>query len=331
VVWVLVLARAPMYWLLLLIGIELFNGQLNMWMGRWMERVFDSPQVAPETGLHFAATAILVVVISSYFFFARYMGATGREAFRIQNELALAHTIQKTLVPRLSQLTRCFEIYGISDPSEKVGGDLVDLVELSGGDSVAYLADIAGHGLQAGILMGMLKTSARTALADRQVSDGGATLSTLMQRLNRVLPQVKEAHMYATFAALRQSADGQVYYGMAASTPLLHWTAADRCMERIEREQFPLGLLPVPEFPANGLTMGVGDLLLIATDGILEVTSELRAERGVEFGVEKLEKLVTAHAELPLAELAAKILQAVRSYGKQLDDQTLLLVRRHCL
>jgi serine phosphatase RsbU (regulator of sigma subunit) len=53
-------------------------------------------------------------------------------------------------------------------PSDKVGGDLVDVVELCGGDTVAYLADIAGHGLQAGILMGMLKTAARTVLTDSE-------------------------------------------------------------------------------------------------------------------------------------------------------------------
>jgi hypothetical protein len=47
----------------------------------------------------------------------------------------------------------------------------------------------------------------------------------------------------------------------------------------------------------------------------------------VEFGVEELEKLVTGHTSLPLPELAALILQTVCSYGKQLDEQTLLLVR----
>ena len=70
------------------------------------------------------------------------------------------------------------------------------------------------------------------------------------------------------------------------------------------------------------------DIVLIATDGILEVTSELRAKRGVEFGVETLETLVAEHADRPLPELAATILTTVRQYGRQLDDQTLLLVRR---
>ena len=72
--------------------------------------------------------------------------------------MKLAHGIQDTLVPPVALRSARFEVYGISDPSDKVGGDLVDALYLSNGDAVAYLADIAGHGLQAGILMGMLKT-----------------------------------------------------------------------------------------------------------------------------------------------------------------------------
>jgi serine phosphatase RsbU (regulator of sigma subunit) len=281
--------------------------------------------------VHFAATAILVAVIGSYTCFSAYIGIGGKEAFRIKNELALAHSIQKTLVPPIGSSTRCFEIYGISKPSEKVGGDLVDVVELPGGDTVAYLADIAGHGLQAGILMGMLKTAARTALADGDGADGHAVLSQLMFRLNVVLPQVKEAHMYATFTALRLNQDGQSFYGMAASPPLLHWSAARRSIQRIEEEQFPLGLLTVPEFPSHRLAMESGDVVLIATDGILEVTSSVRSAHGAEFGVEALEVLLQNHQGLPLSSLAASILETVRGYGKQMDDQTLLLVRRRSI
>jgi serine phosphatase RsbU (regulator of sigma subunit) len=332
-VWVLVLARLPMIWILALIVAELFNGRMNQFLGSWIDNTFHPQPVAPETGLHFAATAVLVVVMTSYFFFTKYMGMTGKETFRLQTELELAHSIQKTLVPEVSRSTRCFEIFGVSHPSDRVGGDLVDAVELQGGDTVAYLADIAGHGLQAGILMGMLKTAARTALTDGDHSsegreDGGAALSILMQTLNRVLPQVKEAHMYATFTALRLNLNGLSFYGMAASTPLLHWSASRRSVLRIEERQFPLGLLPVSEFPSSELAMEPGDVVLIATDGILEVTSEAKSERDVEFGIEALEKLLTRQAELSLPELAASILSEVRRYGKQLDDQTLLLVRR---
>lgn len=327
VLWVVVLARLPMVCTLGMVALEVFVPTSN-YLAHLVRSIAQPPAVAPESGIHFAATAILLVVIASYNCFSVYIGIAGREAFRIRTELALAHSIQKTLVPPVNRITRCFEIYGISMPSEKVGGDLVDVVELAGGDTVAYLADIAGHGLQAGILMGMLKTAARTALAGGRDEPGGAVLSELMQTLNQVLPQVKEAHMFATFTALRLNENGLAYYGMAASPPLLHWSAAGKSMSCTEEQQFPLGLLPVADFPSGALAMEPGDLAVIATDGILEVNSTPKSGGNIEFGTEALERLVAKHAALPLEELATAILKAVRGYGKQIDDQTLLLVRR---
>ena len=335
VLWVWTLARLPTFSILFLIAFQFYIGHLNDLIGRFIQQTLHPAPVSPEDGLHFAGTAILVLIMVAYSFFSRYMGATAKEAFRLENELALAHSIQKTLVPALHTTSHSFEIYGISEPSEKVGGDLVDVVQLRGGDTVAYLADIAGHGLQAGILMGMLKTAARTALTNEgdilPGEDGSATLSMLMERINLVLPQVKEAHMYATFTALRLNADGQSFYGMAASPPLMHWSAARQQMLRIEEQQFPLGLIPVSGFPASPLSMEAGDVVLIATDGILEVNagqSNPQKSENPEYGIEALEALLKANLTMPLPELGATILKAVRSYGKQVDDQTLLLVRR---
>jgi serine phosphatase RsbU (regulator of sigma subunit) len=327
VLWILVLARLPRFYVFFLIAFQFLVGPLNHEIGVRMERFFYLARVPPQMGIHFAAISILVVVIGSYSCFIAYIRTYGREVYRLQTELDLAHSIQKTLVPVISRLTRAFEIYGISEPSEKVGGDLVDVVELEDGDTIAYLADVAGHGLQAGILMGMLKTAARTALLASAASKQGAALSMLMERLNEVLPGVKESHMYATFTALRLDLDGQAFYGMAASPPLLLWSAAHQTISRIEQSQFPLALLPVSGFPAYPFLMEPGDLALIATDGIIEVC----AQDGTEFGVEALEALLMAEAGLDLAALAASILKTVRTYGKQLDDQTLLLVRRHAV
>jgi serine phosphatase RsbU (regulator of sigma subunit) len=331
--WVLVIARLPGIFYLLTIVVQFFLGRIGSLATNWIDHRFHPPLADPKQGINFAATCILAVVILSYFCFVRFMRVTGREAMRVKNELALAHGIQKTLVPPIQRRTAHFEIYGISEPSEKVGGDLVDVVELPNGDCIAYLADIAGHGLQAGILMGMLKTAARTALTDGNSANGEAALASLMERLNTVLPQVKEAHMYATFTALRLNNDGRAFYGMAASPPLLHWRADAHHMDRIEEQQFPLGLLAVSGFPAHPLAMNPGDILVIATDGILEVSAprrltDRRGAETAEFGIEALASLIPLHADRPLPEISSAILTAVRRFGKQFDDQTLLLVRR---
>ena len=326
--WVLVIYKSPPKFLggliVGLIVLQFFNGTLMTWLARWMTRTFGLHEVATKAGVRFAAAGIVAVVMASYFFFIGFIRAAGKEAYRIQSELELAHGIQKTLVPPVGLRMERFEVYGISEPSDKVGGDLVDALLLPNGDMVAYVADIAGHGLPAGILMGMLKTAARTALLDAAAGHPSVTLPLLLEKVNRVLPDVKEPQMYATLTAFRLNADGGAWYAMAASPPVLHWSAQRRDWRRMEEEQYPLGLLPVSGFTGDAIALGPGDLLVVATDGVLEVCDR----QGQEFGIERVERAIASDAHAALPELAGTILATARAFGKQVDDQTLLLIRR---
>ena len=324
VLWIVVLTRMSRLVLIFLIAVQFFSSQINTALANWIIHTLNLPPVPSQTGIRFAATTIMCTVIASYFFFVVYIRREGQETFRIANELKLAHGIQKTLVPPVTLRCACFEVYGISFPSDKVGGDLVDAVHLANGDAIAYLADIAGHGLQAGILMGMLKTAARTALLDAGERAPERTLPVLLDRLNTVLPEVKEPHMYATFTGFRLGADGSVFYALAASPPILHWHAAEQKSSHTDLPQLPLGLLPVPSFDGDSLQTAPGDLVVVATDGILEVADK----SGEEYGVERLKDVIAANARDALPELAGKIIAAARGFGRQFDDQTILVVRR---
>jgi hypothetical protein len=324
VIWIMVLTRMSRLALVLLIVFQFFNSAIDTALANWMVDTFNLHAVPSQKGINFAATTIMCTVIASYVFFVVYIRREGTESFRMANELKLAHGIQKTLVPPVTIRMASFEVYGISFPSDKVGGDLVDAVCLANGDAIAYLADIAGHGLQAGILMGMLKTAARTALLDAGERAPERTLPGLLDRLNTVLPEVKEPHMYATFTGFRLGADGSVFYALAASPPILHWHAAEQRSSHTDEPQLPLGLLPVPSFDGETLQTGPGDLVVVATDGILEVADK----SGEEYGVERLKDVIAANARDPLPELAGKILDAARGFGRQFDDQTILVVRR---
>jgi serine phosphatase RsbU (regulator of sigma subunit) len=321
--WLLVLARLPTVFIALLVVFQLFTGTFYRLFAEWMNATFHLREVPFAQGVHFASNSIFFLMMASYVCFVTFIRKEGKESFKLRTELELAHSIQKTLVPPITLQTACFEVYGISCPSDKVGGDLVDALCLSNGDAVAYLADIAGHGLQAGILMGMLKTATRTALLDSVEYEATQTLPILLNRLNSVLPEVKEPHMYATFTGLRLGKDGSVYCALAASPPILQWHASGTGLSHLEEEQFPLGLLPISSFNGHRLETNPGDLLVVATDGILEAADKTEEE----FGIERVKTVITEHARAPLPEIAAKILGAARAFGKQVDDQTILIVR----
>jgi hypothetical protein len=156
---------------------------------------YDHP--TPEFGTRVATIACIVLSILAYACFMNFIQRLGSQAVRMQTELAIAQGIQKTLVPPIEFRSDHLEIYGISIPSAEVGGDLVDVVPLPDGSVFAYVADVSGHGLPAGILMGMIKTAIRTQLFDLP------SPTAVFERLNQVLPEVKESHMYATCTALR--------------------------------------------------------------------------------------------------------------------------------
>ena len=320
----LMIATLPWPTLFVMGALQFAVGPFLNLTARWMATKFALQSPTEASGIHFAATSTLAMAILSYVSFVAFLQGQSKAMLRIRNELELAHGIQKTLVPPVVLRTELFELYGISEPSEKVGGDLVDAVLLENGDVVAYVADIAGHGLPAGILMGMLKTAARTALLDAATGHPSGALPLLLQKLNRVLPDVKEPQMYATLTAFRLNRDGSAWYATAASPPVLHWSAKAGEARRVEEQQFPLGLLPVEEFAGEAIDLGEDDLLVVATDGVLEVCNRA----GEEFGIERVEKAIAAGAGQPLKELARGILERARGFGKQGDDQTLLVIRR---
>lgn len=324
VLWIVAMARLPLIVVVLLVAFEFYLGRLISDVATWAAYKFKMQPVPSEQGIHFSAWAVLFVTIAAYAFFVSYFRAEGIAAGKIRAELDMAHGIQKTLVPPLTVRTASFELYGISQPSHKVGGDLVDAVVLPNGDMIAYVADIAGHGLPAGILMGMLKTAARTALLDAVDGHPATSLPQLLEKLNRVLPDVKEPQMYATLTAFRLNADGDAWYAMAASPPVLHWSPQQARPRLVQEEQYPLGLLPVTGFGGDAICLTQGDLLVVATDGVLEVCDRNEDE----FGIERLEQTIESHAARPLPDIANAILSKARGFGKQSDDQTLLVIRR---
>ncbi len=248
-----------------------------------------------------------------------FVATEGLANVRMQTELSLARGIQATLVPTVSFQNSTFEVYGKSIPSAEMGGDLIDLIQ-SDGSLLAYIADISGHGLAAGQLMGMLKTAMRVCLELRQHP------VALLESADRVLPAVKEPDMYATLALLRFDGSAEAEYALAGHVPILHYRDRSRDTVRLSMEQFPLGLIPGGCYASQRVTYLSRDLFLMLTDGISEVPNE----RDEEFGLARLEQLLTQYAAQPLPHIWELLMEQVHKHGLQQDDQTLLLIRvRH--
>jgi serine phosphatase RsbU (regulator of sigma subunit) len=264
----------------------------------------------------FDAVGILIGAGTGYRLLISFITTEGRENVRMETELSLAHDIQATLVPTVSFQTSRFEAYGKSVPGREMGGDLIDIIE-DYGNLLAYVADISGHGLPAGQLMGMLKTAMRVSVQFRQEP------VALLESADRVLPALKEPEMYATLALLYFDGSAEVEYASAGHVPILHYRDRTRDTVRLSMEQFPLGLIAGGCYTSQRITYSSRDLFLMLTDGILEVPNE----KGEEFGLTRLEQLLTQHAAQPLPQIWELIMSDVKQHGVQQDDQSLFLVR----
>jgi serine phosphatase RsbU (regulator of sigma subunit) len=264
-----------------------------------------------------------IFIFALLLFLIRRFSLARQEETRLSTELASAHSIQRTLVPPISASFSGYDLNGLSLPSEKVGGDLVDVVVLPNRSVVAYVADVSGHGLQAGILMGMVKTAVRTILLESS-DDPASLLASLCDRLNRALPTVKESHMYTTLSAICLAPDGRIEYTLAGHPSILYYQASSRTVRALTFDQFPVGLLPVDAYISHSLQIEQGDVLAIATDGILEAANTQEEE----FGSERIAALLTQMSGQDLASIRDSIVSAAQAFGKQADDQTILLIRR---
>ncbi|HEX8802308.1 MAG TPA: SpoIIE family protein phosphatase, partial [Terriglobales bacterium] len=131
------------------------------------------------------AMLVLAVLLLGYMFFFSFVSMEGTKYFRLRAEVELAEHVQAELVPPLHLTANDLEIFGKSVPSSTVGGDLVDAVVFDG-SLTCYLADVSGHGIQASVLMSMVKSAVRTSVSQCE------SLVKLMDHLNEALFHLKE-------------------------------------------------------------------------------------------------------------------------------------------
>ena len=267
--------------------------------------------------LELDATLFSLAPVLGWMVLVLFAGTQGVKHVRTRTELELAEKLQQTLAPPLSVRNAEYEIHGRSAPSSQMGGDLLDAVA-EHGTLTCYIGDVAGHGIQAGVFMGMVRSSARTALL-RPVP-----LHNLLADLNQVLFEIKAGSAtYVTFACLRCGEGGKVEYALAGHEPILHYHARAKTITPLTMQQFPLGLFSHATFASGVVEVEPGDILTLLTDGLLEVINA--AEQ--EFGQLRIHDILLQNGGRSLPDLTERIFTAVAQHGPQQDDQTLVLVR----
>jgi len=276
----------------------------------------SEPPPVREQRIVLDASCLMMAMVLGYRLFLNFANTEGIAHIQLETELALAHSLQKTLVPTFSYRSMALEAYGRTIPSAEVGGDLVDLVADTQG-AFAYVADVSGHGISAGVLMGMVKSSVRQGLLTR------FSMPALLDSVNSVLPSVKEPDMFVTFAALRFDTSDIAEFTVAGHPPLLHFSQSAQGVTRRAMIQYPLGLVPEGGYVSEHVQFGTGDIFALVTDGLIETLNQ----NDEEFGLQRLEQLLLQNASRLLPDIFDALIAAVSAFGPQKYDRTVLLVR----
>src|SRR5215471_13795650 len=262
----------------------------------------------------FNAVAAVVLIIAGYSLFLYFFSTEGGRYYGTLTEMRLAGAIHRSLVPEINTVVDPFEFYGCSWPSGEVSGDLVDVVQHDRG-WFAYVADVSGHGVPAGVLMTMVKSAARTRLA-AVGSDG------FLSALNQVLLPLSAPNMYVTFAFLSYTPPN-MELATAGHVPILHFDRLAGTVSERWVSNFPVALISDVGFEVSGISSGPGDVFVFLTDGMTEVVDG----QDRDLGLEPLKSVLIQNAGAPLGEIASRLRDQALQHGKQTDDQTLLLIR----
>ena len=242
---------------------------------------------------------------------------------RLEGEMEVARRIQTSILPR-DLAVEGLEIAVRMVPATEVGGDYYDVVPVQHGCWFG-IGDVAGHGLDAGLIMLMVQSAVTGLIKGRP----DAMPSRILARVNDVVfdnVRVRLGmHQHTTLTLVQYHDDGRITFA-GAHEEIVIVRARDGRAERIATKGPWVGL--VPRIDAHvvdaQLRLDDGDLLVLYTDGLTEATNA----EGEMFGSERLCEHIERLRDAPVDRIRDEVLDAVAGWMHvQRDDMTIVVAR----
>jgi serine phosphatase RsbU (regulator of sigma subunit) len=254
----------------------------------------------------------------------RYLHQQSLEKQRIEQDMAVAASIQQRIIPKTLPPMQGYDIAGINVPSKSVGGDYYDCIPLPDGRYALVIADVAGKGVPAALLVSSLHAYLAAYL------ESPFTLVDLAQKLNRAVRGAATEDKFITaFIAILEPATGRVESLNAGHTPVYH-LRVDGTLEELNLGGIPFGMLEM-DFPyeVGTTTINPGDRLFLYTDGIPEAfNAEGDAYDSVRPLNAVMKEVVPETAEAFISEIVADLKSFIGTAPQSDDITALYLIRK---
>lgn len=245
---------------------------------------------------------------------------------RLQRDLDLAARIQADLFPADLPVLEGYELAARNRPARSCGGDYYDALRLTGsgadGRILLCVADVAGKGLPAALVMSNMQATLRALLGRT------ASLSSLAGHASELLYGSTSLEKYVTAALVELApATGELTFVGAGHLDNVILRASGDAVP-LASTGTPLGLLPI------GLPYGETSHILVPGDGLVlfsDGVTDAQNEGGDEFGEARLLEVLRTAAGLPAQLLIDRVFDALdrfAGHAPQFDDITMLVVRR---
>jgi serine phosphatase RsbU (regulator of sigma subunit) len=236
-------------------------------------------------------------------------------------DLVEAARIQRLLLPAQPPQIVGYHLDGSTFPCREVGGDYYDYLELPGGCWGIVLADVAGKGLPAGMLMSNFQASMQL------MSELDLPIAAICERLNRRLCRILPENRFITFfmGILDPARNTMVFVNAGQDPPLL--VHADDSVERLELSTLPLGMFDDLEFRVETVILHPGDVLCFYSDGVTGAEDA----SGEMFGDERLTHVLMKVRENAPPAILDGVFAAVDAHCgavPHLDDITVVVLKR---
>jgi serine phosphatase RsbU (regulator of sigma subunit) len=231
-----------------------------------------------------------------------------------------ARRIQMSILPRHVPQVGDFDIFGISNPAEIVGGDFYDFLPL--GESFgAAIADASGHGLLAALLVRDIYVGLRMGIGNDM------KIARTIERLNRIFSKSRLTTKFVSLFYGEFDSNGDIVYVNAGHPSPLLLHAAHGGFSEMPSTGMVLGPMPDAVYGRRATHMDPGDVVVLYTDGV----TEAHDAKGREYGPSRLKRLVSEARRLPAREIALRIANAVKSWrggAAPEDDVTVVVIKR---
>jgi len=243
------------------------------------------------------------------------------EAERLKRELEIAKEIQLSMLPKKDPDIPLVEITSYYAPAEIVGGDYYDFFTLPNHHLGIVIGDVTGHGIQAGLLVGMTKSCLHHQIKL------GYSVPEVMQAMNEMFCDNLQKTLLMTFCYAIIDLKGHAISFSSAGHPCPYcYRYGSNTLVTPKIAAFPLGVRKETTYQVQRIDLARNDILVFYSDGIIEALNQ----KGEFFGFERFENLIQTSASLPVGEIRSTILEALKAHCQkvdQTDDITFVIVK----